>query len=77
MSRYSYAVPRSRDDAHEAIVRRKIGNGGHDAGSGSLDKVGDIAWSDFESALQHTKPSVAQSEEALGDLRSGDAFGSK
>ena len=46
--------------------------------SGSLDKVGDIAWSDFESALQHTKPSVAQSEEALERFKKWeDAFGSK
>ena len=46
--------------------------------SGSLDKVGDIAWSDFESALQHTKPSIAQSEEALERFKKWeDAFGSK
>ena len=54
MSRYSYAVPRSRDDAHEAIVGRKIGKMEvmKLRSSGSLDRL-DIAWSDFESALQH------------------------
>ena len=46
--------------------------------SGSLEKVGDITETDFEVALQNTKPSVAQSEEAVEKFKKWEhEFGSK